>query len=374
MRVVVGLGLVVGDGRRLARLLLPQEGQGGLDAQLLAEGGGIEPLEKQDVLPFLLVGVAQPRLVVGRLHDLLLGLEASSLGLLEEQLAAHVPLEGLPQRPRARRHGVRGLLHDRLGERKDVLQGHGLAVDARHHLGQRARKGAPGVGRRARGGRGPPRAGRRSGARDRGRRWGPRGGRRSRTPTLGVPGPQVKSGRASALRPATIASMFSARTRFDLTPNRLARRSRSAERAGKPVLDLTLSNPTAADLPYPGRPPAAPGRSRGAPLRSLPAGLPRRPARRWPRTSRAGGSGSGRTTSSSPRARARPTPSSSSCCATRETRCWCPVPGYPLFDYLAALEGVRPVSYSLAFDGEWHIDLAAPARAASLRAPGPWWW
>lgn len=34
----------------------------------------------------------------------------------------------------------------------------------------------------------------------------------------------------------------------------------------------------------------------------------------------------------------------------------CPEPSYPLFDYLACLEGLIPRPYRLAFDGHWHID------------------
>ncbi len=33
-----------------------------------------------------------------------------------------------------------------------------------------------------------------------------------------------------------------------------------------------------------------------------------------------------------------------------------PVPSYPLFEYLAALESVRIVPYHLRYDGSWHID------------------
>ncbi len=36
-----------------------------------------------------------------------------------------------------------------------------------------------------------------------------------------------------------------------------------------------------------------------------------------------------------------------------------PRPSYPLFEHLATLEGVRLVSYPLAYDGSWHIDLDA---------------
>jgi hypothetical protein len=36
-----------------------------------------------------------------------------------------------------------------------------------------------------------------------------------------------------------------------------------------------------------------------------------------------------------------------------------PEPSYPLFDYLARLEGVTPVPYRLAYDGAWHVDFAS---------------
>ncbi len=47
-----------------------------------------------------------------------------------------------------------------------------------------------------------------------------------------------------------------------------------------------------------------------------------------------------------------------------------PTPSYPLFDVLSALEGVKLVPYPLAYDGEWHLDLAAlrAARSARTRA------
>lgn len=36
-----------------------------------------------------------------------------------------------------------------------------------------------------------------------------------------------------------------------------------------------------------------------------------------------------------------------------------PVPSYPLFEFLAALENVRPVPYPLRYDGTWHVDFAS---------------
>src|SRR4051812_23809407 len=40
-----------------------------------------------------------------------------------------------------------------------------------------------------------------------------------------------------------------------------------------------------------------------------------------------------------------------------------PKPSYPLFEYLAELNNVRLIYYPLRYDGEWHIDLDALAKA-----------
>ncbi len=47
-----------------------------------------------------------------------------------------------------------------------------------------------------------------------------------------------------------------------------------------------------------------------------------------------------------------------------------PEPSYPLFEYLARLEGVTSLGYRLAFDGDWHVDFASldSAAAAGERA------
>src|SRR5579859_3724110 len=45
--------------------------------------------------------------------------------------------------------------------------------------------------------------------------------------------------------------MLSSRSAFDLSPNPLAQALERARAAGRPILDLTESNPTRAFLPYP---------------------------------------------------------------------------------------------------------------------------
>ncbi len=44
-----------------------------------------------------------------------------------------------------------------------------------------------------------------------------------------------------------------------------------------------------------------------------------------------------------------------------------PVPSYPLFEYLAALESVRTVPYHLRFDGSWFLDVSELERQRSNR-------
>jgi alanine-synthesizing transaminase len=40
-----------------------------------------------------------------------------------------------------------------------------------------------------------------------------------------------------------------------------------------------------------------------------------------------------------------------------------PAPSYPLFEHLAELEAVQPLSYRLAYDGAWYVDLDSVRRA-----------
>ena len=44
-----------------------------------------------------------------------------------------------------------------------------------------------------------------------------------------------------------------------------------------------------------------------------------------------------------------------------------PVPSYPLFEYLSALESVRIVPYALAYDGIWYLDVKEMARQITPR-------
>jgi hypothetical protein len=44
-----------------------------------------------------------------------------------------------------------------------------------------------------------------------------------------------------------------------------------------------------------------------------------------------------------------------------------PIPSYPLFEYLARLEGVKTVPYRLLYDGSWFLDFASMRAAISTR-------
>jgi aspartate/methionine/tyrosine aminotransferase len=161
--------------------------------------------------------------------------------------------------------------------------------------------------------------------------------------------------------------VFSARTRFDLRPNRLAAALEGKRRAGASLLDLTESNPTRAGL-------AAPPELL-EPL-SDPAGCLYEPT--------AQGLTAAREAVSRDYARRGHAVSADRLFLTASTseaygflfKLLCdpgdevlvPRPGYPLFDYLAGLEAVGTRSYPLAYDGEWHLDLPALRGAVTPRA------
>ncbi|HEY7515528.1 MAG TPA: pyridoxal phosphate-dependent aminotransferase [Vicinamibacteria bacterium] len=161
--------------------------------------------------------------------------------------------------------------------------------------------------------------------------------------------------------------MFSARTRWDLWTNRLETIREDKRARGETVLDLTESNPTSVGLEYPEdllAPLAESGALRYEPL--------------------AFGSPAARAAVAEDFARRGSPVDPSRVFLTASTseaysflfKLLCdpgdevlvPRPGYPLFEYLAGLEGVRPVAYPLEHDGEWHLDLSALRAHSSERA------
>lgn len=161
--------------------------------------------------------------------------------------------------------------------------------------------------------------------------------------------------------------MFSRRTAHERTHNRLAVGLERARKSGEPLLDLTLSNPTVAGIPY------APEVLRAvldAPhvdrYEPHPFGLEvarSAVSELW----RSRGLGV-------PAERVALTASTSEAYAFA-FKLLCdpgddvlvPAPSYPLFEHLATLEGVRLVPYRLGYDGAWFVDTAAVAASATDR-------
>ncbi|HET9555191.1 MAG TPA: pyridoxal phosphate-dependent aminotransferase [Anaeromyxobacteraceae bacterium] len=161
--------------------------------------------------------------------------------------------------------------------------------------------------------------------------------------------------------------MLSRRTAWDLHGNALAGRLEAARASGRPILDLTESNPARCGL---GWDPAALSAllhdDRVAAYEPTPRGL---------LEARAAVSGwlSDRGAAASPG-------SILLTASTSEAFGWLfqllcdpgdevlvPAPAYPLLDLLADLAAVRLVRYPLRWDGEWHVDLAALAAAVTGR-------
>ena len=149
---------------------------------------------------------------------------------------------------------------------------------------------------------------------------------------------------------------FSQRLAWGAQENRLARAEAERRASGLPFLDLTLSNPTQADLPYPT---AAIAQALADPAAALYQPSPRglSPARAavaadYARRGAAVDAGDILLTASSSESYAL----LFKLLGNPGQVVLVPEPSYPLFDYLANLEGLVPRPYRLAFDGRWHID------------------
>ena len=152
--------------------------------------------------------------------------------------------------------------------------------------------------------------------------------------------------------------MFSARTRWDLTANRLSELMAHKRAEGRRVLDLTETNPTRAGLRAPADVLAA---------LADPAALAYEPDPRGMSTAREAVSAdfARRGADVAPDHLVLTASTSEAygflfkllCDAGDEVMV--PRPSYPLFEYLAGLEGVAARPYPLLFDGEWRVDVAA---------------
>ncbi|HEV1994565.1 MAG TPA: pyridoxal phosphate-dependent aminotransferase [Candidatus Acidoferrum sp.] len=164
--------------------------------------------------------------------------------------------------------------------------------------------------------------------------------------------------------------MFSDRTSWNLAPNRLSEALARHRAAGKPLLDLTASNPTECGFDYNGE----------AILRALanPAALKYAPNPRGLEIAR-------RSVAAYYAARGDTvheedifltTSTSEAYSLVFRTLCnpgeelLIPEPSYPLFGFLADLHDVRLARYPLVYDHAWQIDFHALEQAVTPRSRG----
>jgi alanine-synthesizing transaminase len=152
--------------------------------------------------------------------------------------------------------------------------------------------------------------------------------------------------------------MFSRRVPDDRRPNRLAAALADARRRGRPLIDLTVSNPTRVGIRYPETLLAALADARALTYRPEPFGLgdareavAETYARRGVRIAPD---------------RIMLTASTSEAysllfkllCDAGQSSVLTPVPSYPLFDHLTRLDAVADRRYALGYHGAWEIECA----------------
>ena len=160
--------------------------------------------------------------------------------------------------------------------------------------------------------------------------------------------------------------MFSTRTPPHLAPNRLAQALLELQRAGRPVIDLTESNPTRSGFEYPPDLLAPLADARGLAYRPRPFGLieaRRAVAKEYARRG-----------ISVPADRIVLTASTSEAysllfklLADPGDDALVPRPSYPLFEHLTRLDGLSVRPYDLEYHGEWSIDMTSVERALTPR-------
>ncbi len=160
--------------------------------------------------------------------------------------------------------------------------------------------------------------------------------------------------------------MFSRRTDWELTPNRLTRSQHELQAAGREVLDLTVSNPTRADLHY------------DAELilqaMSDPKAMDYDPQPKGLRSAREAVADYYRTHAEiNPESIVLTTSTSEGysyvlrLLCNAEDEILVPKPSYPLFEFLADLQDVKLVPYPLLYDHGWQIDFPSLYQAVNSR-------
>jgi aspartate/methionine/tyrosine aminotransferase len=164
--------------------------------------------------------------------------------------------------------------------------------------------------------------------------------------------------------------MFAKRTNWDLTPNRLSEALAAYRATGKPLLDLTISNPTECGFRYDG----------AAILNALnnPAALGYEPNPRGLEIAR-------RAVAGYYAERNENVPIEDIFLTTSTSEAYSfvfrtlfdpgdeiliPSPSYPLFDFLADIQDVNLVRYPLLYDYGWQIDFHALEQSITPRTRG----
>ncbi|HEX3741819.1 MAG TPA: pyridoxal phosphate-dependent aminotransferase [Terriglobales bacterium] len=159
--------------------------------------------------------------------------------------------------------------------------------------------------------------------------------------------------------------MFSRRTQWDLAPNRLTLAHQEALASGKKTIDLTISNPTRAEIRY----------DESAILNALNNGnaLDYDPQPRGLHSARHAVS-QYYTPAIDPESLILTTSTSEGYSFVFRLLCnpgeevLVPKPSYPLFDFLAELQDVNLVPYSLLYDHGWQIDLHSLENAITSKS------
>src|SRR6202171_4656166 len=161
--------------------------------------------------------------------------------------------------------------------------------------------------------------------------------------------------------------MFAKRTNWDLTPNRVSEALAAHRAAGKPLLDLTVSNPTEYGFSYDSK----------AILEAVsnPAALRYEPNPRGLESARRAVAGyyASRNEVVSVEDIFLTTSTSEGYSYAFRTLCdpgdevLIPSPSYPLFDFLAEIQDVKLVRYPLLYDHGWQIDFHALEQAVTAR-------
>jgi aspartate/methionine/tyrosine aminotransferase len=161
--------------------------------------------------------------------------------------------------------------------------------------------------------------------------------------------------------------MFSHRTDWKLTPNRFTQVQRELQAAGREVLDLTISNPTRAELHYDAE----------AILQALvnPSAMDYDPQPKGLRSAREAVAGyyGKQHDDIDPESIVLTTSTSEGYSYVFRLLCnagdeiLVPKPSYPLFEFLADLQDVKLAPYPLLYDHGWQIDFPSLYRAVNHR-------